>query len=77
MFKVKKECCDQCLFSKDKIVSNKRRQEILKSCRDNDHHFICHKSKENDDICCHSFYQTQTSGLIRIMQRLNGIELVD
>lgn len=78
MFKVKKECCNQCLFSKDKIVSNKRRQEILNSCRTGDHYFICHKATiEKQDICCRSFFDTQTSNLIRISERLNAIEFVN
>ena len=78
MFKVKKECCDQCLFSENKIVSNKRRQEILNNCRQNDSHFTCHKATiDNEDICCHDFYQTQSSNMIRISQRLNMVEFVD
>lgn len=78
MFKVKKECCNQCLFSKDKIVSNKRRQEILNDCRQNDNHFICHKASMNDeDICCHDFYKTQSTNMIRISQRMGWIELVN
>ena len=78
MFKVKKECCNQCLFSEDKIVSNKRRQEILKGCRQRDNHFVCHKATiQGDDTCCRAFYDTQTSNLMRISQRLNMVEFVD
>lgn len=78
MFKVKKACCGQCLFSKDKIVSNKRRQSILNDCRSNDNHFICHKATiEGKDVCCRSFYDTQTSNLIRISLRLGMVEFVD
>ena len=78
MFKVKKECCGQCLFGKDKIVSNKRRQEILRDCRTNDNHFTCHKASiKNEDICCKGFYESQTSNMIRVSQRMNWIELVD
>ncbi len=78
MFKVKKECCNQCLFSKDKIVSNKRRQQILSDCRQNDTHFICHKaSMSGDDICCNGFYESQTTNMIRISQRMGWIELVN
>lgn len=77
MFKVKEECCNQCLFSKDKIVSNKRRQQILKGCRNEDSHFICHKATiEGKDACCRAFYDTQDSQMIRISQRLNMVEFV-
>ena len=77
-FKVKKECCGQCLFSKDKIVSNQRRKSILNDCRKSDNHFTCHKATiENKDICCKGFYDSQTSNMIRISQRLNMVEFVD
>jgi hypothetical protein len=78
MFKVKKERCDQCLFGENKIVSNKRRKEILKGCVENDNHFICHKASiEGENTCCSGFYETQTSNMIRISQRMGFIELVD
>ena len=75
---VKKECCNQCLFSKDKIVSNERRKDILNDCRKSDTHFICHKATiEGKDICCKAFYDNQTSNLIRISQRMNMVKFVD
>ena len=78
MFKVKKECCGQCLFSKNKIVSDKRKDGILSDCAKNQNHFICHKATiENQDICCKGFYDTQTSNMIRIAQRLGAVEFVD
>ena len=74
---VRKECCGQCLFGKDKIVSNQRRKEILNDCRRDDAHFICHKaSAENKDICCKGFYDSQTSNMIRISQRLGMVRFV-
>ena len=78
MFKVEKECCGQCLFGKDKIVSNKRRKDILNDCRKNDSHFICHKATiEGKDVCCKGFYDSQTSNMIRISQRLGMVKFVD
>jgi len=65
--------CDQCLFSSNRIVSKKSMNEILKTCKQNDHHFVCHKT---NDAVCSGFYQTHSTNLIRIMQRLNGIKLV-
>ena len=73
MLKVTEKRCDQCLFSADKIVSDKRRKEVLGDCRKRDSHFICHKAT---DICCHGFYETQTSNLIRIAQRLGAVQFV-
>ena len=78
MFKVKKECCNECLFSKNKIVSDSRKSNILKDCVRNDSHFICHKATiDGEDICCSGFYKTQSTNMIRISRRLNMIEMVD
>lgn len=78
MFKVKKERCNECLFSKNKIVSDERRLELLSDCITNDSHFICHKASiDGEDICCRGFYDSSSSNLIRISGRLNMIEFVD
>lgn len=77
MFEVMKERCDECLFSKDKIVSKTRMAQVLKDCRKNDTYFICHKSTiEGGETCCTGFYETQTCNLIRIAQRLNAVKFV-
>ncbi len=65
--------CNQCLFSSNRIVSKKRMKEILQECEQTDSHFVCHKS---EDSVCAGFYETRSTNLIRIMQRLNGIEVV-
>lgn len=31
-FNVFDKCCDECLFSDNKIVSDKRKKEVLKDC---------------------------------------------
>jgi hypothetical protein len=46
MLKVYKECCKNCLLSKDRIVSAKRAKEITKDCIKNQNHFICHKATQ-------------------------------
>lgn len=77
MFKVYAERCAECLFSKDKIVSNARRKELLADCRSRDTHFICHKASiAGDSICCRGFYDTQSTNLIRVAQRLGAVEFV-
>jgi hypothetical protein len=70
--------CDQCLFSKGRIVSAARVKEVLSECKRNDQHFICHKASIfGHDVCCRTFYDTKTSNLIRIMQRLRFIQFVN
>lgn len=78
MLQVKKECCNQCLFTENRIVSGKRMKEILTGCRRSDTYFQCHKATiEGKDVCCRGFYDNQTSNLIRIAQRLNAVQFVD
>ena len=78
--KVYKECCQNCLLSADSIVSAKRRKEIIKTCAEEQSHFICHKaSMINEDICCKTFYEKlgYKNQMIRIAQRLNIISFVE
>ena len=78
MFKVKKERCDECLYSKDKVVSNKRRNQLLSDLRKSDGHFICHKATINgEDTCCSGFYESTSTNMIRISQRLGVVQFVD
>ena len=78
MLQVKKKCCGQCLFSKNKIVSEARKKSLLKDIENNDTHFICHKATiEKKEVVCRGFYEQRTSQMIRISQRLNMVEFVD
>ena len=76
MFKVMAKQCDQCLFSKNKIVSDARKRQVLAECRRTDAHFICHKAEE--DVCCRGFYNANpgASNLMRIASRLGAVEFV-
>jgi hypothetical protein len=74
MLKVKKNRCKECLFGSKKIVSDERKHGILADCLNNDTHFNCHKS---DDVCCKGFYDSHDSALIRISERLGGVDFVD
>jgi hypothetical protein len=77
-FQVCEGKCDQCLFTKDRIVSAARMRNILQGCRQQDIHFVCHKASiAGRDVCCRGFYDTQTSQMIRIAERLNMVEFVD
>lgn len=77
-FQVMKQKCDQCLFSENKIVSNERRKDILAECKRKDAHFICHKASiaGGKDVCCRGFYDTQSTNMIRIAERLRMVEFV-
>lgn len=79
--KVFKQCCNNCLLSKDRIVSPQRAKQIVKDCIENQTHFICHKATMNgaQNIVCKKYFDTlgQNSQLIRIAQRLNMIQMVE
>jgi hypothetical protein len=73
-FMVCEKPCDQCLFSKDRIVSAERVREILAECERDDVHFTCHKATiAGRDVCCRTFYDTRTSKSIRFAEWL-GLE---
>jgi hypothetical protein len=76
MFKVCESKCAQCLFTPERIVSKTRMQDILQDCAKRDTHFICHKSKDGESVCCRGFYDTKTSNLMRIAQRLGAVQFV-
>ena len=79
-FKVMAKQCDQCLFSKNRIVSLARKREVLAECARNDAHFICHKASiaGDQDVCCRGFYDKDpgASNLMRIAGRLGAVEFV-
>lgn len=35
--------CSQCLTTRNRIVSGERAAEIVRGCRREDNHFVCHK----------------------------------
>lgn len=78
-FKVAAKRCDQCLFSRDAIVSNARRKQVLGDCARRDTHFICHKfTLAGDAACCRAFYDRDpgATNLMRIAGRLGAVEFV-
>jgi hypothetical protein len=80
MFKVYKNCCRNCLFSSDSIVSPERRKEIVESCVKEQSYFICHKSTmEGINVCCRKYYDKfgHFSQLIRIAERLNLVRFIE
>lgn len=79
MFEVQKERCNECLFSENKIVSDKRRKQILNECKRDDNHFTCHKATlKGLEVCCSGFHEAfpAVGNLHRIAQRLQAIRFV-
>ena len=81
--KVYETSCQNCLLSKDSIVSPQRRKEILSEITQTQSYFICHKSSMNgegkeSEICCRKFYDSlgHVSQMVRIAERLNVVDFV-
>lgn len=75
--------CDQCLFSSAKIVDDARKADVLRTCAEEDRHFICHKFSiaegPGTQVCCRGFYDQDpaATNLMRIAGRLDAVEFVD
>lgn len=82
MFLVASRCCDQCLFGPNKIVSDDRKEEIIRSCLEEDRHFVCHKSSirdEREGMACRGFYEKHpgTGRGIRLAKALRVLGFAD
>jgi hypothetical protein len=80
MLKVYKECCHNCLLSKDRIVSPKKAKDLLKEIAEKQSYFVCHKASMNgEEIVCKTFFDKlgHQSQMIRIAERLNAVRFVE
>ena len=68
--------CNECLYSKNRIVSAERAADIMMEVARKDSYFVCHKSSirgEEEWVCAGS----HPGQLVRIMGRLGALEYVD
>lgn len=57
-FRVMSRCCQNCLFSPNKLVSDERKADILQQCEHQETFFVCHEaSKRGQEICCRAFFE--------------------
>lgn len=78
--KVMSEQCNQCLFSKHRIVSGARMKEVIQECLSHDTHFQCHKGTiAHEDIACKGFVDTYGYDVlpVRVALMFNLIEYID
>lgn len=76
--KVMARNCDECLMTKDRIVSGARAREIIAETKRKDCHFICHKATlAGEDVACHGHAKQFVPQLYRIAGRLGMIEEID
>ena len=75
-FEVMAEPCKQCLFSKNRIPSASRAQELIRSCLRQGKHFTCHKASLADrDVCCNGFYKCYPNSTLGMrVSRMFGLD---
>lgn len=70
--------CDQCLFSKERIVSSARMKDVLSECSRKDTYFVCHKATiEGHNVACRGWFERFSCNLSRIAERLGAVKYVD
>ena len=78
MFEVMSRKCDQCLMTKDRIVSGRRAAQLVEECRRKDQSFLCHKgTMEGRKIACRGHFDTGVGQFSRIAERLGMIVEID
>lgn len=73
--------CDECLFSKNKLIDDGPKEELLRQCYERGTYFICHKATlMRRAVICHSFVKSTDGGgnaAIRVAQFFGLIKYVD
>lgn len=70
-------CCNQCLTTRNRIVSGQRAAEIIRDCRETSTHFFCHKgSMEDMPLHCRGVHDLAQSQAYRMAVAL-GIPVVE
>ena len=72
-------CCDQCLMTDRKVVSDARRKQIVQQTLKEDCAFFCHKGSMVDrNIACRGHFDSTGGGqMARIAGRLGCIREID
>jgi hypothetical protein len=72
-FEIMSESCNQCLMTKNKIVSDARRKQILSHIEQTDGYFICHKaSLAHREIACYGHFKATGGGKVGRMSKWLG-----
>lgn len=64
-------CCGQCLTTRNRIVSGERAAQIIRGCRRDRTHFVCHKGSQAEMIVhCRGVHDCFGSDAHRFATRL-------
>ena len=73
-FELMREKCDQCLMTPRKIVSDRRRAQLLADVREADTHFLCHKgTMAGRYIACRGHYDSTGGGRVGRFAKWIGV----
>lgn len=75
-FNVRDKACSNCLFTKNRIVSKQRADQIVEDCLTDGKHFTCH---EFHNVCCRNFFDIHKDDIpiIKFATQINRINWVD
>lgn len=63
--------CGQCLTTRNRIVPGNRAAQIIRDCKANNIHFICHKSDPNENVHCRGVHDLHQSLAFRVAKALD------
>lgn len=75
--RVAEKHCDQCLFTKNKIVSDERKADLLAKCAASQTYFICHKSTGGPAVVCRGFFNEVPNHVCHLAKVLRIVQFVD
>jgi len=70
--------CNECLYSKNRIVDKERADAILKQCEEDGSYFLCHKGTlAGNNVVCRRFFDEQKNQACQLAKRLGFVTFVD
>lgn len=68
--------CDECLFTKNRLVTGERAAAIIRECKQEDKQFICHRGSEAGvNLHCAGMHKLQPSRSYRLAEMI-GIPII-
>ena len=69
--------CNECLFSKARVVDEERKEEILEACNESGRAFECHKASIlGQKVICRAFFDGNHSLVVRLAKHFGWFEFV-
>lgn len=75
--RVAEKRCNECLFSKNKIVDDDRKAEVIAECARKGSYFICHKSHAGPPVICRGFFDEVPNRTCHMAKVLRIVQFVD